>query len=209
MHIYKSLGQTASAARYTGDRFICILCMPKDWLESIGFSDCHALWKRIVSLPIFSSMTISEIKLVVDTVKKICLNFSTKGAKLLPNERPTQQRGLSRTAEICLALAGLAELLPFLLLLAVIFKSSTGGSDFVPSKTSRARTRTNSSYTNSERCGADSNGLKLTAQDDYRLTPDGKWLRRYKLDELPQLWNVLRGECRLSDRDPKFPNTSI
>jgi lipopolysaccharide/colanic/teichoic acid biosynthesis glycosyltransferase len=41
---------------------------------------------------------------------------------------------------------------------------------------------------------SDSKGLKLTAQDDRRLTRAGKWLRRYKLDELPQLWNVLRGE---------------
>ncbi len=40
-------------------------------------------------------------------------------------------------------------------------------------------------------------GPQFKISDDPRLTPIGHWLRRYNVDELPQLWNVLKGEMSL------------
>ncbi|HEY8870015.1 MAG TPA: sugar transferase [Candidatus Limnocylindrales bacterium] len=84
----------------------------------------------------------------------------------------------------------------------VIFSSTRIGADGQPFRLHKLRTMT---------WGAEHSGSAVTVAADPRMTRVGRMLRRLRIDELPQLWNVARGDMRLvgpRPEDPRFVDLS-
>lgn len=115
---------------------------------------------------------------------------------------------LKRALDVVLATIGIAVLSPLLVLLAAAVKATSPG----PALFRQPRTglggrpfeiiKFRSMY--AEQC--DPAGLVQTGRSDPRITPLGRFMRRHNLDELPQLFNVLKGEMSLVGPRPHIEN---
>lgn len=108
-----------------------------------------------------------------------------------------------RCFDFIVAATGILVLLPFLVLIALAVRlSSRGPMLFRQTRVGRFGTSFQLLKFRSMRVGSEQ-GSPLTAAGDPRITRLGAWLRRSKLDELPQLWNVVRGDMSLVGPRPE------
>lgn len=117
-----------------------------------------------------------------------------------------QADGMGRTFDVVAATIGLVVLSPVFLLVAAciqildqgptIFEARRVGRDGVLFEVYKFRTMINKPCTR---------GPAITAKGDPRITPIGRILRRTKLDELPQLVNVLKGDMAIVGPRPEDP----
>jgi lipopolysaccharide/colanic/teichoic acid biosynthesis glycosyltransferase len=117
---------------------------------------------------------------------------------------------IQRTIEWLLSLAGILFLLPVFAAIAFSVKVCDGGPVLYLSKRIGKSGRLFDIYKfRTMVTNADSVGGKVTVSGDPRVTPVGRLLRRYKLDELPQLLNVLKGDMSLVGPRPEDPRYII
>ena len=111
---------------------------------------------------------------------------------------------IKRAFDIVVSVVMLILLLPAYILLAMAIKLTSKGDVFykqeriglhgVPFNIIKFRTMTQNS---------EGDTPQLTLDDDPRITSLGRWMRKYRIDELPQFWNILRGDMSIVGPRPE------
>ena len=139
----------------------------------------------------------SEELHILDTPLLVSRNF---GAKM-------EQRIIKRAFDFVVSLIALIVLSPFLLITAIAVKAYDGGPAIYKQKRLTYGGKEFYLYKfRSMVVDAEKDGkARLAAQGDSRITPVGEFIRKTRLDELPQLINILKGEMSIVGPRPERP----
>ncbi len=185
-----------------GEQDEVIIDLPKDYTDR----DLYLLIARLYPL----SCEISMVPRVYDML--------TGAARIGQLDHPSliriTEQSMSDT-ELCIKRAfdivasalGLIILSPLLVLIALQVKLSSRGPVFYSQERIGLYGLSFRIYKfRTMIANAEEEGLpKLTQDNDPRITRIGHWLRKYRLDELPQLWNILRGDMSIVGPRPERP----
>lgn len=117
---------------------------------------------------------------------------------------PVWQRTFKRIFDICVSIIALIVLLPLFIVLAILVKMSSPGAIFFRQQRIGKNGQTfmivkfRTMYENSEQ-----NGPQLSSTNDPRITNIGRFMRKSRLDEFPQFYNVLIGDMSLVGPRPE------
>lgn len=178
----------------------------------MGIENATRQTPRSKQSPDLSRSSRAQRSLVAGVVSTAGTEAPSRGGlstgRIGPRRRSTLRLDLDSACKrgLDLALSGalLLLLLPLLLTLAVLVRIDSPGPSFF--RCDRLGYRGRALWMlkfRKMRCGAA--GRPLTTAEDDRFTRIGRVLTKYKLDELPQLWNVFRGEMSIVGPRPEDP----
>ncbi|RYG05661.1 MAG: sugar transferase [Chitinophagaceae bacterium] len=151
-----------------------------------------------------------EISIVPDTLDIISGSVRTEAlfgpvlTEIKTGLMPQWQQNIKRVLDVAIAITGLIVLSPFLLYAALRTRFSSSGNILysqqrVGYKGKKFRIyKFRSMYSDAEK-----DGPQLSEKNDPRITNWGRIMRKWRIDELPQLWNVLKGEMSLVGPRPE------
>ena len=151
---------------------------------------CFEHNKRLFVLPSVQDIILhnSHETFVGDSVVYLCKNRAFT----------IEQLAVKRLMDIAVSLLGLLLTSPIMLVTALLIKLYDGGPVFFRQvRYTRNLERFTLIKFRSMIVDAEKDGARFTTPDDQRITPVGRFIRRTRIDELPQFFNILRGEMSL------------
>ena len=151
-----------------------------------------------------------NIKLTADTVDIITGSVKTNNVLGIPlielqsGLMPPWQQQIKRVLDMVAGILGIILLTPLFIYTAIRVKLSSKGSLFYLQERIGYKGRPFIMIKfRSMIPDAEKNGPELSSDNDPRITPWGKIMRKWRLDELPQLWNIIKGEMSLVGPRPE------
>jgi sugar transferase (PEP-CTERM system associated) len=113
---------------------------------------------------------------------------------------------IKRLTDVVLSMFLITIFSPMVLISALLIKlESKGPALFIQKRMGKDEYVFNLIKLRSMYKNAEMNGPVWADQNDSRMTKVGRWIRRFRIDELPQLWNILRGEMSFIGPRPERP----
>lgn len=135
--------------------------------------------------------------------------FDTPFLLMRNNGISTAQLFLKRCMDIAISLLILLLFSPFLLIISICIKCYDHGPVFYKQmRLTQGGRQFNIIKFRSMYVDAEKNAMRLMSKHDNRITPIGRFLRRSHIDELPQLFNILKGDMSLVGPRPERPELS-
>ena len=180
-----------------------VFCSAPSWRDRVLNGLCKLQEETRVNIGILPS----PFDITIGKLRHINIH-DTPLIEVKENPNEPFERFLKRFFDITIATAGMILSAPFMLLIGVVIRlASPGpalyrqervGQNGVSFRLFKFRTMVD----DAERAS----GATLAVPNDPRVTPVGRILRRFRLDELPQLWNVIKGDMSFVGPRPEHPH---
>ncbi len=173
-----------------------LICDFDEGIKDKIFHYCYEKRKRIYVLPSSNDIILSNAhqSQVFDTPILMCRNYGLTMEQLI----------IKRALDIFVSLVMLICASPIMLVTAIAIKAYDGGPVlFKQNRVTRNGAIFNVLKFRSMIVDADKDGVRGASKNDSRITPVGKVIRACRVDELPQLINVLRGDMSLVGPRPE------
>ena len=150
------------------------------------------------------------IKLTPDTLNYMTSSINLKDINGFPlvdlthSSMSEAEKNIKRTFDVFVSLLVLIILSPLFLLLAIRIKTESPGPVFYRQERIGLKEKPFRIIKfRSMQTDAEPDGPRLSSDDDPRITAFGRVMRKYRLDELPQFWNVVKGEMSIVGPRPE------
>ncbi len=153
--------------------------------------------EQLINLLIEQDVSIKIAPNMIDILSGSVRTNNVFGATLINLQKdllPFWQQNIKRLFDIVFSIINLIVLSPVMLLIAIRIKLDSSGSIIYAQERIGLKGKSFTIYKfRSMIADAEPNGPALSVDNDLRITKWGKFIRKWRLDELPQLWNILIG----------------